>query len=330
MIALFSQVVGEGTTEMVMDWLEYLGADYVRVNGEGLNADDAVEIRLGNDGTSLRVEVDGRMMDAAEVGAVWMRRWHTFMNLEDLRRDDASGLGHSVVSHLGRELVALRGALQDGLRGAGWLTREDQMGVNKLHVLRVAADEGLEVPPTLITNRRASLATFVEAHGRVVSKPLGEAASFQVGDAGYVMYTSEVTPELLASLPERFFPSLFQPRVEKRYELRVFYLAGRCWPMAIFSQNDPQTEADFRRYNLERPNRCVPYALPGAVEAAVVRLMRALGLDTGSVDLIRTTDGRYVFLEVNPIGQFGMVSEPCNYFLERRVAEHLMELHDAA
>ncbi len=329
MIALFSQVVGEGTTEMVMDWLEYLGADFARINGEGLNADDALELRVGNGGTRLRLDAGGRMVDAAGTPAVWMRRWHTLSNLDDLRRDDPAGLGQAVVSHLGRELAALRGGLEDGLRGARWLTRVREMGVNKLHVLRVAAEVGLEVPETLVTNRRDVLEAFLREQGRVICKPVGEAGNFQVGGTGYVMFTAEVTAEIAAALPERFFPSLFQPLVEKRYELRVFCLGGRCWPMAIFSQADAQTAGDFRNYNHARPNRCVPYALPPETERAVLELMERLELGTGSVDLIRTADGRYVFLEVNPIGQFGMVSDPCNYFLERRVAEHLMELHDA-
>lgn len=330
MIALFSQVVGEGTTEIVMDWLEYLGADFARINGEGLNADDALELRVGNAGTRFRLDAGGREVTDGDTAAVWMRRWHTLSNLDDLERDDAGGVGHDVVKHLARELVAVRGALEDGLRGARWLTPVRGMSVNKLHVLRVAAQAGLEVPETLVTNRRATLEAFVREQGPVICKPVGEAGNFQVNGTGYVMLTAEVTPEVLATLPERFFPSLFQPRVEKRYELRVFYLAGRCWPMAMFSQNDEQTRADFRNYNFDRPNRSVPYALPPAVESAILRTMEALELDTGSVDLIRTTDGRHVFLEVNPIGQFGMVSDPCNYFLERRVAEHLMELHDAA
>ncbi|MDM1050110.1 hypothetical protein [Sphingobacterium hotanense] len=48
--------------------------------------------------------------------------------------------------------------------------------------------------------------------------------------------------------------------------------------------------------------------------------MKGLGFNTGSIDLILTPDGDYVFLEINPEGQFGMVSHPCNYFLEREMA----------
>jgi hypothetical protein len=42
--------------------------------------------------------------------------------------------------------------------------------------------------------------------------------------------------------------------------------------------------------------------------------------------MILTKDGRFVFLEANPIGQFGMTSKPCNFFLEREIALSLMDL----
>jgi glutathione synthase/RimK-type ligase-like ATP-grasp enzyme len=117
--------------------------------------------------------------------------------------------------------------------------------------------------------------------------------------------------------------------VPKAYEIRTFYLDGTCYSMAIFSQADPQTRVDFRRYNLDHPNRTVPYRLPETIEARIRETMDALGLVTGSLDLIRRPDGGFVFLEVNPVGQFGMVSGPCHYQLERRIAEFLID-KDAA
>jgi hypothetical protein len=39
--------------------------------------------------------------------------------------------------------------------------------------------------------------------------------------------------------------------------------------------------------------------------------------------MIVTPEGEYVFLEVNPTGQFGWVSDNCNYYLEEKIANHL-------
>jgi len=106
----------------------------------------------------------------------------------------------------------------------------------------------------------------------------------------------------------------------KRMDVRVFFLEGRCYAMAIFSQRDEQTRVDFRRYNYIKPNRTVPLRLRPDLEAKITRLFASLKLNTGSVDFIVDQQGRFFFLEINPVGQFSMVSVPCNYFLERQAA----------
>ena len=52
--------------------------------------------------------------------------------------------------------------------------------------------------------------------------------------------------------------------------------------------------------------------------------MDNLDLNSGSIDIILTPDNKYVFLEVNPVGQFEQVSFPCNYGLFKEVAEYLI------
>ena len=97
--------------------------------------------------------------------------------------------------------------------------------------------------------------------------------------------------------------------------------------MVIFSQNTEGTKTDFRNYNLSKPNRKMRYALPKEIENKIGKLMDSLNLNCGSIDIIYTTKKEYVFLEVNPVGQFGMVSTPCNYALEKQIAKTLI-YHD--
>jgi glutathione synthase/RimK-type ligase-like ATP-grasp enzyme len=128
----------------------------------------------------------------------------------------------------------------------------------------------------------------------------------------------------LDALPNNFSLSAFQEEIQKKYEIRVFYFFGKIYSMAIFSQNDSQTKTDFRIYNISKPNRNVPYSLPISVASKVKHLMKKLGLETGSIDLIKSINDEYIFLEVNPVGQFGMVSKPCNYNLEYIIAKKLI------
>ncbi len=92
--------------------------------------------------------------------------------------------------------------------------------------------------------------------------------------------------------------------------------------MAIFSQNDSKTEVDFRKKTEDSQVRNVPYRLPEHIREKLIEVAAKLRLDTGSFDMIVDTDNNYIFLEVNPLGQFSMTSFPCNYYLERKLQKH--------
>jgi len=94
--------------------------------------------------------------------------------------------------------------------------------------------------------------------------------------------------------------------------------------VAIISQADDQTRVDYRKYNVERPNRVIPFRLPEAIEHKLSLLIEKLGLNTGSIDMIVDKEGQFYFLEVNPTGQFAGHSESCNLSIERRIAERLL------
>src|SRR5690606_13210058 len=94
--------------------------------------------------------------------------------------------------------------------------------------------------------------------------------------------------------------TMYQNYIYKKYELRIFYLKGQFYSMAIFSQQNEKTKIDFSNYDRNRPNRFVPYKLPQKVEKKLHKFMRSINMNCGSIDMIYTPKGEYVFLEVNP------------------------------
>ena len=328
-ILILSQSAMEPTTEEVMDWLEVLGARAVRLNGDDVDGRAAIRFGVEGERVALSVEADGAALPLAEVGAVWFRRWMLDRRCEtaDLLDERAAGdatLHYELKRHLTEESRRLSDFVFSCFADLPWLSRPRRARLNKLDVLRRAARLGFDTPPTLVTGERAALRAFCDRHGAVITKPIGDVDLFVDGELSHFLFTTRLDAAAIDALPERFAPSLFQAQVDKEYELRVFYLAGQCHAMAIFSQADPRTRTDFRRYNRERPNRMVPYRLDEATAGRIGRLMEELGLETGSIDLLAAPGGRLVFLEVNPVGQFGMVSKPCNYGLEKKVAERLI------
>jgi glutathione synthase/RimK-type ligase-like ATP-grasp enzyme len=66
--------------------------------------------------------------------------------------------------------------------------------------------------------------------------------------------------------------------------------------------------------------------LPLEEEKKIRRFMRRVRMNCGSLDLILGRDSQYYFLEVNPVGQFGQISRPAGYNIEKRIAEKLQML----
>jgi len=228
--------------------------------------------------------------------------------------------------HIFRELQGVSYFLFSRLASAKWLSDPAIASVNKLQVLKLAAEMGLDIPETIVTTSKEEARRFAARHGEIITKSISELLMCNFGKKMYANYTSSVPEEFLENEAwQGAFPSLFQEKLRKKYEIRIFYLDGKCYSMAMFTQNNVMTQTDFRKYSHDRPARTVPYRLQPQVEDKLRSLMKALRLDTGSIDMVRTVDGRDVFLEVNPIGQFGMVSEPCNYFLEEKVARALAD-----
>jgi ATP-GRASP peptide maturase of grasp-with-spasm system len=196
--------------------------------------------------------------------------------------------------------------------------------LNKLTVINKAKKLKIHTPNTLVSNSKNDLLDFFILNNKsIITKTIGEVEAFDFEDRSYALFTEVITDEKIEKLPNVFFPSLFQQMIEKSYEIRSFYIDGDFYSMAIFSGSDQKTKVDFRKYNQTKPNRTVPYQLPSNLELKLHKLMLELGLNTGSIDLIKSIDNKYYFLEVNPVGQFGMVSKPCNYFLEKIVANKL-------
>jgi glutathione synthase/RimK-type ligase-like ATP-grasp enzyme len=69
-----------------------------------------------------------------------------------------------------------------------------------------------------------------------------------------------------------------------------------------------------------------PTTLPVETEKRIFALMKRLGLVYGAIDLRRTPEGRHVFLEVNPAGEWRFVEERTGQPITKALAKLLIEL----
>ena len=324
----------EITTEEVIDWIYYLGHSFIRINGEDIYNDKSINVSfLDNKGIVIhkkKLNSSNNKVDISskEFNIGWYRRWSdnfSFLSLSDYELNNQ--MYDSILRVLRTEEVTLKNYFLNSIHVKKWLSKPSRSNVNKLIVLDKAKSLGLRIPKSIICSGKKQLTKFIHKYENIITKALCVGLTYQDSKSTIYNFTERVNKYDLDTIPTKFPPTLFQEMISKQYEIRTFYLDGAFYSMCIFSQLDHQTSTDFRVYNNAKPNRTVPYKLPKELEDRLKALMDELDLETGSIDLIKGIDGNYYFLEVNPVGQFGMTSYPCNYYLERKVAEYLTK-HD--
>ncbi|MCB9336126.1 MAG: hypothetical protein H6586_08245 [Flavobacteriales bacterium] len=178
--------------------------------------------------------------------------------------------------------------------------------ISKIEMLYVAKMCGLTIPETIYTCSKKELKEFFFRNNKnIITKAIENAAFYdEKQKETYGIPTRIVTEEDIEKSPDNFFVSLFQKNVDKLFEIRTFYYKEKLFSMAIISQQNSKTIVDYRNYDEDVPNRNLPFLLPKHIQSKIIKLMRKLCLDTGSLDLILTKENEYVFLEINPFGQF--------------------------
>lgn len=289
------------STIQVIKWLSATGKKWIRIHEDDFFTIKAVKKRICLESRRTHFFLD-------EIQSVWYRRGGiNFTRL--FYRNPSVNIHMNEAQHWLEEYVIKT------LESRKHINTLTHAHVNKLIVLEAAKKAGLLVPDYFLAENTEEVIpgkTIVKSiTGNVILESINK-------HEDGIMYTTVIQE----AEKEGFFISFFQEKIEKDFEIRSFYMNGKFRSMAIFSQNDEQTKTDLRKYNLDKPNRNVPYNLPSDIEKKAGLLMKSLGLNSGSLDFIKSGN-LYYFLEVNPIGQFGNVSADCNYFLEKEIAEYL-------
>jgi ATP-GRASP peptide maturase of grasp-with-spasm system len=316
-------------TNDVIEWLISYKIPFVRINHDGDTLEE-LKVSIEDDGPQISFVYQGEVIRLSDIKGYWYRRGGFPDGNSEADMMEMIFPAASIVKDLRtyktreeQKLKYFMYKLLDKLPNkiGSYFTADP----SKLYMLYLAALNGLHIPQTLITTSKQDVCDWKELHNGIITKSIHNLVITETYGRRYVFYTEEVSDEVLNETPLKIFPSLIQKKLEKAYELRIFYLKGKFYSMAIFSQSDAQTAVDFRNYNFSKPNRNVPFRLPVAIEKQLKSLMDMLELETGSIDMVVTPEKEFIFLEVNPVGQFGQVAGPCNYPLYKEIARHLAE-----
>ena len=218
---------------------------------------------------------------------------------------------------------------QDALLGL-WRSLNKCLWVSKPSLIRDASykweqllrahELGLIVPKTLITNRPVQARSFCHSVGKAAVKAVHRSVFSSEGryEAVYtnpICYSDEKIDDVV------FAPCIFQSYISKKIELRITVVGESVFACAIHSQKSEKTKDDWRNYDLKNTPH-TPCFLPKNIREKCLKLVHSYGLNFGAIDMILTPESEYVFVELNPNGQWAWIEDLTNL----PIASSLIEL----
>jgi glutathione synthase/RimK-type ligase-like ATP-grasp enzyme len=275
----------------------------------------AVTCDFGRRGLRIRVRTRRRTVDLAKVRAIWWRV------KPSVPAEFPGGLDEIGRTFAAKEWAVTLRSLPALTPGTRWVNAPDaQRAIAfKPRQLALAAACGLRIPATVITNDPTAARALFRRSPRVVYKTVG---SFLV-PPDEIIFTNEVRPQDLARSARaiQLAPGIFQAYVEKAHELRVTVVGEAVFVAEIDSQSAAPTRIDWRRDQMR-----AMYSVGRLTDETRRRLLkfhRRAGLIYAAYDFVVDHQGREVFLECNPGGQWLWLEERLGLPIGRALAEAL-------
>ncbi|MFE7116018.1 ATP-grasp ribosomal peptide maturase [Streptomyces sp. NPDC057654] len=292
------------TADWVIAELNARGVPVVRLDPADIGADLTFGSRL--DATAPvwrgRLRTGSRKVELSEVAAVYYRRptpyTARYSSLPPQQRDFAAAEARH---GLGGILNSLDGAVYVNHPAA--VIQADF----KPAQLQRAAQLGLAIPPTLITNDVEAARKFAAEHERVICKTFRGLPPSEDGYTGAI-WAQRVDPETFDDALS-VTAHLFQAEIDKSSDVRVTVVGRRAFAHRI---ETPDGDLDWRRGDWNDLIH-TPVEVPQPVHAQLNHYLAAFELVFGCFDFALTGDASnpasWIFIEANPNGQWGWLPD---------------------
>lgn len=273
-----------------------------------------------NNTEQVKIISEDVIHDLAKFDAVWYRRIRIGQEIPEDMADEYKIPAIEESKSTFQGTLASWGIGKFVLDAVADIRRAD----NKQLQLKVANRLGLHIPATLITNSATEVRDFAQNFSAVVSKMQYAFSIYDGDDDEYRVYSQKWLPEELQEMAGlEFSPMIFQEYVEKDCEFRVIIVGEQIFCGKIPSQQSEDGQADWRK-DANLIHEIEVYELPASVKLKLLHLMDYFRLNYGAIDLIKTPEGKYVFLEINPVGEFSWLDKALGHKISEAIANVLL------
>jgi len=253
------------------------------------------------------------ILGEAKYKSVWFRRTK-LPEISNLRKEEKI--------YILKETDYLIKNMISSLQVKKWLSHPNYVyrAENKLLQLQEALKIGFKIPATLITNSHKELKNFIKTYNYdIIIKPLSY-SKIDYCEGSKFFFTSKVSSNIINDIDSYdLTPCIYQQNIAKEYEIRVTVVNNEIFVAAVDSQKDEDTKNDWRRKNLQ----FYKIDLPNTIKIKCIGLVKKLNLKFGAIDLIKTPKGEYIFLEINPNGQWAWIEAQTGLQISDAIIKYL-------
>lgn len=248
-----------------------------------------LSFKLNNSRNNVSILYDGNeKINENDIAGVWWRRAYNHLipkmsdpKVQEFCFNESQALFHGWIYTLGKKVINPLSA---------------EIAANRKPLqLYHATKVGLRIPKTIITNSSEEARDFL--------KQRKDGSIFKILTNAHWQFTETREFELkyLKHLGKlKMAPVIFQEKIQPKEDIRVTIVDSEIFAVSI-KTNHPLAKIDWR---LDLSRKIAPHTLPEDLQKQLIKLLKALGLRFGAIDLRLTPQDDYVFFEVNPSGQF--------------------------
>lgn len=260
-----------------------------------------------NGHSALLLDIEDNRIDLEDTTSVWYWKPMLPKSLRIIQPAESQTFIYRQFLAMWRSIVSL-------LAESNWINDyyKSLEAEHKPYQIQAASQVGFIIPDTLITsNPQRAMEFWKHCNKEMIIKALILSPS-----ENKVIFTNKVNDEIIQKIERlKSSPVILQKLVPHKYELRITVVGDKIFSAKV----EGKSQLDWRRDKIKLES-C---ELPLHIEKQCFGLVKKLGLQYGCIDMLVTPDNEYVFLEINPNGQWGFVEKLTGMEIGKAIA-HLL------
>ena len=274
-------------------------ADFFRVN-----VDKFSEYRfcIENDGWSISDKY--ATINSESIYSIYYRK----PMLPDLRMYDPQY--HLLIQ---RDIISIINGIVDSF-GGRVITKPSilRKTENKVYQMIYASKHGWDIPKSYIGNDKLISNEYTKSLS--IIKPLTTGKTY--GKNGWELYQTNIFRGIEEDID--FTPVYLQHYIPKQYEVRITIIAKEVYAVRIDTKNKIDWRLDYQNH------KYTLIACPENVIRKCYQMMTDFNLIFGAFDFIVTPENEWIFLEVNPNGQWLWLEQSLSLDISKRILDNLI------